>query len=71
MRVPLTEELLREIEGYSLRSACGDCLYYLEGSGACLHHWPNDEQRRWPVEAPLENGERPREVAFCKEFELR
>ncbi len=70
MRVPLTERLIEEVERYTLRSACPHCLYSLAASGECLHEWPNDEQRHFPVDAPV-HGEVPKEVGFCKEFELR
>jgi hypothetical protein len=39
--------------------------------GACAHDWPDEGQRRWPLDAPNPDGSRPTEVAFCKEFELR
>lgn len=70
MEFPLTETLALEAERYDLRSACGDCFFYLADRGACLHGWPTDTQRV-PI-AELARGERgpPRSAPFCKEFEL-
>ena len=41
------------------------------GIDHCAHDWPDEGQRRWPLDAPNPDGSRPTEVAFCKEFELR
>lgn len=71
MRVPLTDLLLEEAERYALRSSCEHCVFYLRQSKGCLHEWPNEEQRRWPLDASDASGSRPSEVSFCKEFELR
>ncbi|HEY0189817.1 MAG TPA: hypothetical protein VGC42_01765 [Kofleriaceae bacterium] len=77
MKFPLTEQLIDEARRFSLRSACRDCFYWrpARGSepapGACAHDWPDEGQRRWPIDAPDPDGTRPTEVAFCKEFELR
>lgn len=71
MKFPLTEQLLDEARRFNLRSACGDC-FYNTARGTCAHGWPDEGQRRWPLDAPDPvTGERPTEVAFCKEFELR
>jgi hypothetical protein len=68
----LTEQLLEEARRFELRSACRDCFFWSEATGACAHDWPDEGQRRWPLDAPdPETGERPVYVAFCKEFELR
>jgi len=74
MRFPLTEQLLEEARRFNLKSACCDCFYWRgprEG-GECAHGWPDEGQRRWPLDAvdPV-TGAKPTEVAFCKEFELR
>jgi hypothetical protein len=71
MKFPLTEQLLEEARRFELRSACRDCFYWSERRGECWHGWPDEGQRRWPLDAPDEGGERPTTVAFCKEFELR
>jgi len=71
VRVPLTDSLLEEVRQFSLRSSCQHCLYFLEDSERCLHEWPNDEQKRWPLDAPDANGERPATMSLCKEFELK
>src|SRR5690606_6487569 len=70
VRFPLTRQLLEESRRYQLRSACGDCRYQVSSDGSCALGWPNEEQRRWPLEAPDPAGRRPAEVQFCKEFEL-
>jgi hypothetical protein len=72
VRFPLTPELVQEARDFELRSACRDCLFWLERKGECLHGWPDEGQRRWPIDAadPV-TGAAPTEVAFCKEFELR
>jgi hypothetical protein len=62
VRVPLTQELERQIEAFSLRSSCVHCRHYVAATRACGNGWPNDEQRRWP---PAD------ELPICKEFELR
>ena len=72
MRFPLTHALIDEARRHELRSACRDCLFWLERRGECLHGWPDEGQRRWPLDAPdPATGERPAETAFCKEFELK
>ena len=71
MKFPLTEQLIDEARRFELRSACRDCFFWSERRGACWHDWPDEGQRRWPLDAPNEDGTRPTEVAFCKEFELR
>ena len=71
MKFPLTEQLLEEARRFELRSACRDCFYWSERRGECWHGWPDEGQRRWPLDAPDADGERPTAAAFCKEFELR
>jgi hypothetical protein len=75
VKFPLTDQLLDEARRFALRSACHDCFYWrpekTTGHGACAHDWPDEGQRRWPLDAPDPDGSRPTEVAFCKEFELR
>lgn len=72
LRFPLTPTLLDEAARFELRSACRHCLYWVERRGECLHGWPDEGQRRWPLDAPdPATGEAPGEAAFCKEFELR
>jgi hypothetical protein len=71
VRFPLTEQLLEEARRFELRSACRDCFYWSERRGECWHGWPDEGQRRWPLDAPEADGTRPAAVAFCKEFELR
>jgi hypothetical protein len=75
VKFPLTEQLLAEARRFELRSACIDCFYWrpqVDHIGACAHDWPDEGQRRWPLDAPDPvTGVRPTEVAFCKEFELR
>ena len=76
MKFPLTEQLLDEARRFELRSACCHCFFWRPAAGAadgrCAHDWPDEGQRRWPLDAPDPvTGERPTEVAFCKEFELR
>ncbi|HEY0253656.1 MAG TPA: hypothetical protein VGC41_19125 [Kofleriaceae bacterium] len=69
MRFPLTEQLIAEARRFNLKSACGDCFFW-RGT-ECAHGWPDEGQRRNPIDAPDANGERPATAAFCKEFELR
>ncbi len=72
LRFPLTSTLVDEARQHELRSACRDCLFWLARRGECLHGWPDEGQRRWPLDAPDPvTGEAPAEVAFCKEFELK
>ena len=68
MKFPLTEQLLAEARRFELRSACCHCFYWR--GGACAHDWPDEGQRRWPLDAPNADGTQPTEAAFCKEFEL-
>ena len=70
MRFPLTEQLVDEARTFNLRSACPHCFFEL-ADGRCGLAWPNDDQRRWPLDADLADGTRPTVVDFCKEFELR
>ena len=70
MRFRLTAQLLAEAKQFELRSACQHCFFWL--GDRCAHDWPDEGQRRWPLDAPDPvTGETPTEVAFCKEFELR
>jgi len=71
VKFPLTEQLLDEARRFELRSACRDCFFWSERRGDCWHGWPDEGQRRWPLDAPGADGARPAEAAFCKEFELR
>jgi hypothetical protein len=71
MKWALTEQLLEEAKRYELRSACVHCFYWNAKKNECNHGWPDDGQRRWPLDAKDANGETPTDVAFCKEFELR
>ena len=71
MRFPLTAQLIDEARRFNLRSACRDCIFWIERTQSCLHGWPDEGQRRWPLDAPLPDGSAPTEAAFCKEFELR
>jgi len=72
VRFPLTDQLIDEARRFELRSACHDCAYWDRQAEACGNQWPDEGQRRWPIDAPdTVTGERPRDVAFCKEFELR
>lgn len=70
MRFPLTEQLVREAEQFALRSSCQHCFYYVKAEERCAHEWPDLGQSRWPLDSPDENGERPADAEFCKEFEL-
>jgi hypothetical protein len=71
VKFALTEQLLDEARRFGLRSACRDCFYWRPARDACAHDWPDEGQRRWPLDAPNPDGSAPTEVAFCKEFELR
>jgi hypothetical protein len=71
VKFPLTAQLLDEARRFGLRSACRDCLFWRPDRQACAHDWPDEGQRRWPLDAPEPDGSLPAEVAFCKEFELR
>jgi hypothetical protein len=71
VRFPLTAQLIDEARRFGLRSACRDCLFWIARTQSCLHGWPDEGQRRWPLDAPLPDGSEPTEAAFCKEFELR
>ena len=65
MKFPLTEQLIAEARQFELRSACCHCFYWR--GDRCAHDWPDEGQRRWPLDAEP----RPAFVAFCKEFELK
>jgi hypothetical protein len=71
MRFPLTERLLDEARRFGLRSACCDCLYYLRSRDRCANEWPHHDQKRWPLDAPGDDGSPPHSAEFCREFELR
>jgi hypothetical protein len=71
VKFALTEQLLDEARRFELRSACRDCFFWRPASESCAHDWPDEGQRRWPLDAPNPDGSGPTEVAFCKEFELR
>jgi hypothetical protein len=69
VKFPLTQELIDEARRFELRSACRDCFFW-RGT-QCAHDWPDEGQRRWPLDAPDADGKLPAHAAFCKEFELR
>jgi len=71
VKFPLTEQLIAEAKRFELRSACRDCFHWDDARQTCWHDWPDEGQRRWPIDAPDATGARPTEVAFCKEFELK
>ncbi len=71
MKFPLTTQLIEEAKRYELRSACCHCFFWIAKLEKCAHDWPDDGQRRFPIDAKDSNGETPTDVAFCKEFELR
>lgn len=72
MKFPLTEQLIEEARRFGLRSACCHCFYWNARTQACWHDWPDEGQRRDPIDAVDPNtGEKPTHAAFCKEFELR
>ena len=71
MKFPLTTQLIEEARRYNLRSACVHCFFWDAKRETCKHDWPDDGQRRFPIDAKDSNGETPKDVAFCKEFELR
>ena len=71
MKFPLTLQLIEEARRFQLRSACRDCFYWSERRNECWHGWPDEGQRRWPLDARDADGNLPTEAAFCKEFELR
>ena len=71
MKFPLTQQLIDEARRYELRSACCHCFYWRASKQECWHDWPDEGQRRWPLDAPDADGNVPTEAAFCKEFELR
>lgn len=65
VRLPIDPRFIAEAQRFALRFTCEDCLRYDKDSGACAHEWPNQEHLRITWESP------PREVVFCKEFELK
>jgi hypothetical protein len=69
VKFPLTQELIEEARRFELRSACRDCFFW-RGT-QCAHDWPDEGQRRWPLDARDADGKLPAHAAFCKEFELR
>ena len=71
MKFALTEQLIDEARTFELRSACCHCFYWDAQREQCKHDWPDEGQRRWPLDAKDPNGNLPTDVAFCKEFELR
>jgi hypothetical protein len=72
VKFPLTEKLIEEARRFELRSACRHCFFWNEKDQNCWHGWPDEGQRRWPLDTKdPDTGEIPSEVAFCKEFELR
>jgi hypothetical protein len=68
VRFPLTAELLEEVRRFELRSACVHCFHFV--GERCSLEWPFEDQRHWPIDAPLPDGSPPTEIALCKEFEL-
>jgi hypothetical protein len=79
VRFLLTAQLAEEARAFRLRAGCGDCFFWDSRRGECRHGWPDEGQRSWPLGGDLAASAQPvdtepdgvREVAFCKEFELR
>jgi hypothetical protein len=72
VKFPLTAQLVDEARRFELRSACQHCFHWDASRGECRHGWPDEGQRRWPLDVVDSiTGQPPREAAFCKEFELR
>jgi hypothetical protein len=65
MRQLVDRRFAVEVETRGLRFTCGHCLHQLR-DGRCAHEWPNEDHRDVP-----QLTEKPQEVVFCKEFELR
>lgn len=66
MRLLVDHRFCIEVARFSLRFTCRDCLHRL-ADDTCAHEWPNADHREVPVIAA---DDPPREVVFCKEFEL-
>jgi hypothetical protein len=64
VRLPWTTEFDVERERFALRFSCEDCGHFDARTGGCRHDWPNESHRRHPPPSD------PRELDFCKEFEL-
>jgi hypothetical protein len=69
MRIPLTSELVTQARQFALRSSCPHCYFYV--GQRCALEWPEGDQVREPIDAPLADGTPPAVAEFCKEFELR
>ena len=60
MKASADAQFFHDLETFSLRFVCDQCLYFCAEAQTCAHEWPTDEHR-------LPVGE---VVIFCKEFEL-
>ena len=65
MRVLYDARFEREIEAFSLKFTCEDCIHLNRERDRCAHEYPSEMHRR----AAFAHGASPTGM-FCKEFEL-
>ncbi len=67
MKIVVTEQLKKELTKYQLRYRCGECVFFMSGTGQyagqCVHGWPNERQRD---QSPHIDDSHH----LCKDFEL-
>jgi hypothetical protein len=66
VRIAWSEAFADERARFALRHVCEDCALFDHDVKACAHEYPIEVHAR----AHYEDGGPPREVVFCKEFEL-
>ena len=66
MKIPYDHRFAEQRREYRFVFTCENCRYYSLLRGECLHEYPNMEHRA----AHYDPENPPREILFCKEFEL-
>jgi hypothetical protein len=67
MRLRVDHLFAREARASGLRFGCPDCVHRSPRTGQCAHDWPDEAHKDTRLEV---DDQAPREISFCKEFEL-
>jgi hypothetical protein len=64
MRIAWDDRFAREKARFALRHCCEDCGLFDTATGRCAHEFPTEGHRAADYDGA------PRDILFCKEFEL-
>ncbi|MBN2342284.1 MAG: hypothetical protein JXX29_14610 [Deltaproteobacteria bacterium] len=67
MRIPFTKRFDEQRKQYAFHFTCEYCMYFCVLKNACLHEYPNEMH----LLSYYTGEESPKDILFCKQFELR